>query len=123
MIVFIGLLFSLLSIAILTLSIYLLLQKNIDKLKTLVFIGYTPRYVALPYILMTVVLNLSVWTLSVIAVSFAQDVYMGYLSDVFGVELASSPIVSIVIGLSIAVVVILFNTWIIQHKIKQILRN
>lgn len=122
-IVFIGLLFSLLSIAILTLSIYLLLQKNIDKLKTLVFIGYTPRYVALPYILMTVVLNLSVWTLSVIAVSFAQDVYMGYLSDVFGVELASSPIVSIVIGLSIAVVVILFNTWIIQHKIKQILRN
>lgn len=122
-IVFIGLLFSLLSIAILTLSIYLLLQKNIDKLKTLVFIGYTPRYVALPYILMTVVLNLSVWTLSVIAVSFAQDVYMGYLSDVSGVELVSSPIVSIVVGLSIAVVVILFNTWIIQHKIKQILRN
>lgn len=122
-IVFIGLLFSLLSIAILTLSIYLLLQKNIDKLKTLVFIGYTPRYVALPYILMTVVLNLSVWTLSVIAVSFAQDIYMGYLSDVSGVELVSSPIVSIVVGLSIAVVVILFNTWIIQHKIKQILRN
>ena len=122
-IVFIGLLFSLLSIAILTLSIYLLLQKNIDKLKTLVFIGYTPRYVALPYILMTVVLNLSVWTLSVIAVSFAQDVYMGYLSDVSGVELVSSPIVSIVVGLSIAVVVILFNTWVIQHKIKQILRN
>lgn len=122
-IVFIGLLFSLLSIAILTLSIYLLLQKNIDKLKTLVFIGYTPRYVALPYILMTVVLNLSVWTLSVIAVSFAQDVYMGYLSDVSGVELVSSPIVSVVVGLSIAVVVILFNTWIIQHKIKQILRN
>lgn len=122
-IVFIGLLFSLLSIAILTLSIYLLLQKNIDKLKTLVFIGYTPRYVALPYILMTVVLNLSVWTLSVIAVSFAQDVYMGYLSDVSGVELVSSPIVSIVVGLSLAVVVILFNTWIIQHKIKQILRN
>lgn len=122
-IVLIGLLFSLLSIAILTLSIYLLLQKNIDKLKTLVFIGYTPRYVALPYILMTIVLNLSVWTLSVIAVSFAQDVYMGYLSDVSGVELVSSPIVSIVVGLSIAVVVILFNTWIIQHKIKQILRN
>lgn len=122
-IVFIGLLFSLLSIVILTLSIYLLLQKNIDKLKTLVFIGYTPRYVALPYILMTVVLNLSVWTLSVIAVSFAQDVYMGYLSDVSGVELVSSPIVSIVVGLSIAVVVILFNTWVIQHKIKQILRN
>ena len=122
-IVFIGLLFSLLSIAILTLSIYLLLQKNIDKLKTLVFIGYTPRYVALPYILMTVVLNLSVWTLSVIAVSFAQDVYMGYLSDVSGVELVSSPIVSIVVGLSLAVVVILFNNWIIQHKIKQILRN
>ena len=122
-IVFIGLLFSLLSIAILTLSIYLLLQKNIDKLKTLVFIGYTPRDVALPYILMTVVLNLSVWTLSVIAVSFAQDVYMGYLSDVSGVELVSSPIVSVVVGLSLAVVVILFNTWIIQHKIKQILRN
>lgn len=122
-IVFIGLLFSLLSIAILTLSIYLLLQQNIDKLKTLVFIGYTPRYVALPYILMTVVLNLSVWTLSVIAVSFAQDIYMGYLSDVSGVELVSSPIVSIVVGLSIAVVVILFNTWVIQHKIKQILRN
>ena len=122
-IVFIGLLFSLLSIAILTLSIYLLLQKNIDKLKTLVFIGYTPRYVALPYILMAVVLNLSVWALSVIAVSLAQDVYMGYLSDVSGVELVSSPIVSIVVGLSLAVVVILFNTWIIQHKIKQILRN
>ena len=52
-IVCIGVVFSLLSLIILTLSIYLLLQKNVSKLENLVLIGYKPERVALPYNLLT----------------------------------------------------------------------
>ena len=63
-IVVIGVIFSLLSIIILTLSIHLLLQKNITKLETLTLIGYTPSRVAMPYNALTIALNGSILILS-----------------------------------------------------------
>ena len=122
-IVCIGLLFSVLSIAILTLSIYLLLQKNIDKLNTLMLIGYTPRYVALPYNMLTLVLNLSVLCLSIVVVFFAQDIYMGYISEIAGVKLEASPITAVIVGVALSAAVILFNVGVIHHKIKRISRR
>jgi hypothetical protein len=119
----IGLLFSVLSIAILTLSIYLLLQKNIDKLNTLMLIGYTPRYVALPYNMLTLVLNLSVLCLSIVVVFFAQDIYMGYISEIAGVKLEASPITAVIVGVALSAAVILFNVGVIHHKIKRISRR
>jgi hypothetical protein len=116
----IGVIFSLLSIIILTLSIYLLLQKNIHKLENLVLIGYKPIYVAMPYILMTVILNVTIFIMSVIAVAFAQHLYMGYIEETFGVVLSASPAESIVAGVLFTIAITLFNLYVIYRKIADI---
>lgn len=122
-IVGIGAIFSLLSIIILTLSIYLLLQKNINKLENLVLVGYKPMYVAMPYILMTIILNVSIMVISIVAAALVQNVYMDYLGKLFGVTLESSPMASIFAGVILTVVVTLFNFYIIYRKIAQISRK
>lgn len=122
-IVGIGVVFSLLSIIILTLSIYLLLQKNVNKLENLVLIGYKPVYVAMPYILMTMILNVSIYVISMIVVSYVQGAYMGYLGSLFGVTLEASPATSIVAGLALTFVITLFNFYIIYRKIAEISRK
>ena len=119
----IGAIFSLLSIIILTLSIYLLLQKNISKLENLVLIGYKPIYVAMPYILMTIILNISILAISIGAVMYAQVLYMGYLGSLFGIELTASPASSITAGVALTVAITLFNFYVIYHKIAQISRK
>lgn len=116
----IGAVFSILSIIILTLSIHLLLQKNINKLENLVLIGYTPTYVAMPYIIMTMILNISIYLISIAVVAYGQGVYMEYLGNVFGIELHTSPTLSIAAGLILTVVIILFNFLIIYRKIAEI---
>lgn len=122
-IVGIGAVFSLLSIIILTLSIYLLLQKNINKLENLVLIGYKPSYVAMPYILMTMILNVSIYLISIVLVSYAQEYYMGYIGELFGTTLEASPATSFVAGLVLTAVITLFNFYIIHRKITEISRK
>lgn len=122
-IVGIGAIFSILSIIILTLSIYLLLQKNVNKLENLVLVGYKPMYVAMPYILMTVVLNLSILIIGIIAVIYAQGWYMGHLGGLFGVTLETSPAASIIAGVVLTTVITLFNFFIIYRKIAEISRK
>ena len=122
-IVGIGAIFSILSIIILTLSIYLLLQKNVNKLENLVLVGYKPMYVAMPYILMTVILNLSILIIGIIAVIYAQGWYMGYLGGLFGVALDASPTASIIAGVVLTTVITLFNFFIIYRKIAEISRK
>ncbi len=122
-IVCIGAVFSLLSIIILTLSIYLLLQKNVTKLENLVLIGYKPSYVAMPYILMTMILNVSIYLISIVLVSYGQGMYMGYIGKLFGVTLEASPATAIVAGLMLTVAITLFNFFIIYRKIAEISRK
>lgn len=122
-IVGIGLIFSILSIIILTLSIYLLLQKNITKLDNLMLIGYTPRNVAAPYNVLTIVLNVGTYLISVLAVILCQDIYMGKISALIGLEIETSPTVAIIAGAIITAVVTLFNITIIQRKVKQIAKR
>jgi hypothetical protein len=122
-IVGIGAIFCILSIIILTLSIYLLLQKNVNKLENLVLVGYKPVYVAMPYILMTIVLNLSILIIGIIAVVYAQGWYMGYLGGLFGVTLEASPTASIIAGVILTTFITLFNFFIIYRKIAEISRK
>lgn len=120
-VVAIGALFCLLSIIILTLSIYLLLQKNIDKLENLVLIGYTPMKVSMPYILMTVVLNVSIMVVSFILISVGRTHFLApMISDIMGVGLCTTMTPTIVVGLLLTTAIILFNIYIIYRKVSQI---
>lgn len=116
-VVFIGLIFSLLSIFILTLSIYLLIEKNSEKLRNLSLIGYTPKHIAKPYNLITASLNLAIFVVSIVVTLLIRAKYLGYLSEVFGIEVSSSALVSIVTGIAISILISAFNVLIIRRKI------
>lgn len=122
-IICIGVLFSLLSIIILTLSIYLLLQKNITKLENLVLIGYTPSRVAMPYNLITLVLNLSILAVSLVIIFLTQDLYMEQLSAIAGYQIITSPSMTIIVGVLFTALIIAFNFFIINRKIRNISRK
>lgn len=122
-IICIGVLFSLLSIIILTLSINLLLQKNITKLENLVLIGYTPSRVAMPYNLITLVLNLSILAVSLVIIFLTQDLYMEQLSAIAGYQITTSPSMTIIVGVLFTALIIAFNFFIINRKIRNISRK
>ncbi|MBE6219615.1 MAG: ABC transporter permease [Rikenellaceae bacterium] len=116
-VVLIGLIFSLLSIFILTLSIYLLIEKNSEKLRNLSLIGYTPKHIAKPYNLITASLNLVIFVVSILVTLLIRAKYLGYLGEVFGIEVSSSALVSIVTGIAISITITAFNVLIIRRKI------
>lgn len=116
-VVLIGLIFSLLSIFILALSIYLLIEKNSEKLRNLSLIGYTPKHIAKPYNLITASLNLAIFVVSVVVTLLIRAKYLGYLGEVFGIEVSGSALVSIVTGIVISIAITAFNVLIIRRKI------
>lgn len=123
LIVAIGAVFSILSVIILTLSIYLLLQKNITKLENLTLIGYTPLEVSMPYNILTIVLNVSVLVFSIASVVYLQNIYLDFIGELTMQKFDSTASVAIVAGVIITVANILFNIAIIYNKIKQISRK
>lgn len=122
-VIFIGLVFSMLSIFILTLSIYLLIEKNSEKLRNLSLIGHTPRRIATPYNLITASLNVTIFVVSIVATLIIRRTYLGFLGEVFGVEVAGSAIVAIALGVVLTVAITLFNVLIIRRKISFISRK
>ena len=119
----IGAIFSLLSLCILTLSIYLLLQKNTKKLENLVLTGYPSRLVAAPYQILTAVLNLLVLVGAVVVVFVLRGYYLEKLGGLFGNYMNGTTTYTWLAGVGVACVVILFNMWIIHSKVNEISRK
>lgn len=122
-IVAIGAIFSILSIFILTLSIYLLVEKNSEKLQNLTLIGYTPAKVARPYTSLAIVLNVAIVALALWVVGYLRGIYTEKLGSMFEGVGESSMIVTILAGASIALVIILFNAFVIRRKINGLARK
>ena len=113
----VGLLISILSFYILMLSIYLLLQKNTTKLENLLLIGFGPNRVALPYQLLTVVLNAAVLVLSVGIVLYVRTLYLELVSRMFPSLDASSWWPMLAVGVVLFGAVSCFNIWAIRKKV------
>ena len=64
--------------------------------------------------------GVSIFVISIILIVVTQELYMGYISQLAGFEISSSPIVAIVVGVILTTGIILFNTYIISRKIKDI---
>lgn len=117
----VGLVISLLSFYILLLSIYLLLQKNTDKLENLILIGYGTSRVAMPYQILTVAINLMVLVLSVIIMVIVRGIYTDALSDIITGTDYVSIAMSCVFGLILFILVSVYNIIAIRRKIGSIL--
>ena len=79
----VGVVISALSFYVLLLSIYLLVQKNTTKLQNLLLIGYSPSRVALPYQMLTLVLNFAVLVASFSLLLMIRSYYIDIVETLF----------------------------------------
>ena len=119
----IGLLISALSFYILMLSIYLLVQKNTQKLQNLLLIGYSPARVSLPYKLLTIGMNAVVLALAVILLLLVRGYYMEMLLNVFPEMKQGSIMPAILLGLGLFALVSIINVVAVRNKVMAIWRN
>lgn len=117
----IGLVISILSFYILMLSIYLLVQKNSEKLQNLMLIGYAPRTVAWPYQCLTILLNAVVLVIAVIVVAMLRKYYMNMIEGIYPQLADSSMLPAILTGLFIFVLVSLVNVFVIHRKVQKLI--
>lgn len=117
MVMAVGIVITLLSFYILMLSIYLLVQKNTDKLQNLLLIGYSPQSVARPYQLLTLLLNIGVLVFAVCILCMVRMYYMDILMALFPDIPDGSMLPSLLCGLSLLVLVTMLNALAIRTKI------
>lgn len=103
----VGGIISLLAFFILLLSIYLLLQKNREKLHELMLLGYSPRQVAKQYYILVGVVNMSVLILAIIIMYLTSGYWIQPLATL-EVE-TSSHLYAITIGAIIMAAITLGN--------------
>ena len=113
----VGLLISALSFYILMLSIYLLVQKNADKLQNLRLIGYSPARVSLPYQLLTIGMNACVLLLALVLVFWIRGRYLERLWQMFPTLQEGATGTTILLGIILFLLVSLLNIIAIRRKI------
>ena len=118
----VGLLISALSFYILMLSVFLLVQKNAEKLQNLLLIGYSRARVALPYQLLTIGLNAAVLLLAIAVLFWVRDWYLHRLWQMFPALCEGSVNSTLLIGLALFCLVSFLNALAIRRKITSISR-
>ena len=121
LVMIVGLMISLLSFYILILSIFLLVQKNSEKLENLLLIGYTPMQVSRPYQLLTIGLNVIVFGVAVVVMLFVRKYYLDIIEVLFPQMDSGSILPSLVIGALLFLFVSCLNIVIIWRRIRSIL--
>lgn len=116
-VVAVGAVISLLSFFILMLSIFLLLQKNRDKLHDLMLLGYTPGEVSRYYSIIVISINAAVLLLSIAVMLVARAVWRQPLAGI-GIE-PSSPWLSMLIGFLIVSAITAVNLSAIRRSMRR----
>lgn len=120
MVMMVGLVISILSFYILMLSIYLLVQKNADKLENLLLIGYSPSRVARPYQWLTIGLNVLVLVIALVILFFLRRYYMEIINTLFPQTSTSGLLPAIVTGGTLFLLVSILNIFAIRRKVMSI---
>lgn len=116
-VVSVGAVISVLAFFILLLSIYLLLQKNKEKLHDLMQLGYSPAQVARNYYILVGVVNGVVLVLSVAVMLIASAMWSAPLNGL-GVD-GASPVVSVVVGVVIMASITVGNFVAISRNVRR----
>lgn len=119
----VGLLISLLSFYILMLSIYLLVEKNTEKMRTLLLIGYSPARVALPYQMLTIGMNAAVLLIATCVLFWLRSFYMQKLQTVFPQMSVGNILLAVLLGFMLFTIISLANAVIIRRRINYIWNN
>ncbi|MGM9832982.1 MAG: ABC transporter permease [Candidatus Limisoma sp.] len=117
-VVAVGLVICVLSFFILILSIFLLLQKNTQKLQNLLLLGYSPRQVSGMYVRMIVYINIAVYVLSMVAMLVARTYYLP-LVQAYGAHNAGLSVAAAV-GAALIAVITLGNVAAVRRKVRNL---
>ncbi len=106
-VVIVGAIISLLSFFILLLCIYLLLQKNKEKLNDLILLGYHPLYLSKYYTIPVIVMNYTIFTISILIVIACRSVWCASL-QAMGMT-SGSILPTIIIGFAIVTILTIIS--------------
>ncbi|MBF0762425.1 ABC transporter permease [Dysgonomonas mossii] len=114
----IGIIICALAFFVLTLSIYLLLEKNMEKLRNLRLIGYAKSVVVRPYELMAIGMNLAILTLAIASVLVIRIKYSDIVRNVWSEFEGSDIMITLIAGVCIFLLLSSLNIVIIRRKVK-----
>lgn len=113
----IGGLITLLSFFILLLSVALLMQKNRQKLHTLIMLGYDLRAVGRPYERITLLASVVSYILAIVAMLIFRNIYIAGLSTLTG-DNEVGVAVSLLCGAALVVLTLVINFLSIRRKVR-----
>ncbi len=116
----VGLVICVLSIYILMLSVYLLVEKNNTKLENLLLIGYSPRRVSMPYQVLTIGLNAAVLVIAFALLVVVRSQYLALFESFFPDFETPTMTYSLVSGVALLIIVSIINTIAIKSKVMSI---
>lgn len=116
----VGIVISILSIYILMLSVFLLVQKNSTKLENLLLIGYSPTKVSFPYQALTVGLNALVLLLAVAVMLVIRSIYLEMFQNFFPDLEVPGILPTLCVGVLLLVMVSIFNIIAVYGKVMSI---
>ena len=116
----VGIVISILSIYILMLSVFLLVQKNSAKLENLLLIGYSPTKVSFPYQALTVGLNALVLLLAVAVMLVVRSIYLEMFQNFFPDLEVPGILPTLCVGVLLLVMVSIFNIIAVYGKVMSI---
>ena len=116
----VGLVICILSLYILMLSVYLLVEKNSTKLENLLLIGYSPARVAMPYQLLTVGLNMIVLVLATVLLIVIRQYYLDMFRSFFPDFNVPAISTTVGVGVVLLLIVSIFNIITIYTKVMTI---
>lgn len=114
----IGIIICSLAFFVLTLSIYLLLEKNMDKLRNLRLIGYAKSAVIRPYELMAIGMNFAILILAIASVLVIRIKYSDIVRNVWSEFEGSDIMITLIAGVCIFLLLSSLNILIIRRKVK-----
>lgn len=113
----VGLIICILAFYILMLSVFLLVEKNSQKLENLLLIGYTPAKVALPYQILTIGLNVAVLALALLVMVCIRNIYLDMFMRFFPDMETPTAWQAVVAGVGLMLFVSIINILTIHHKV------
>lgn len=116
----VGLLLCAVACYMLVISIYLLVQKNQEKLLTLRLIGYSCLQVSWPYMALTAALNVFVAFVSLIVTVCLRSVYIKEVQAIYDSFHGASLFPTVVVLLVALVFLCLLNSAVILQKVRQL---
>ncbi len=119
-VIFIGAIICVLSLYLLMLSIWLLVEKNNQKLQNLMLLGYSAARVALPYQIIAIGLNAVVLVLAFILLIIIRSIYLHGFTTMFADMQPASTLLTIIVGVLVLLFVSAVNIVEIRRKITSI---